>query len=124
MKTPAKDTREIIRTIADKHRVAVRELLGRCKRSAVVRARLEAIRAVKNARPKMSLTALAAIFKKDHTTIAFHLGNLTNRKCRHDPDLLRASLPENPTGSTRGGSRESRGVNGSALNIGPALIRT
>ena len=59
--------------VAHKHGMSFRDLVGASRTKLLVIARDEAIRAVADARPDMSLPAIGRVFKRDHTTILHSL---------------------------------------------------
>lgn len=69
-RTPAK---EIIRLVAAANGLTTADLLSNRRFKAVVEARFDAIKAVADARPDLSLMQIGKIFGKDHTTIIWAL---------------------------------------------------
>lgn len=66
--------REILKAICDFHGVTVEKIMGRNRQRFMTKIRDEAIRAVADARPDMSLPELGRVFDgRDHTTILFSL---------------------------------------------------
>ena len=81
--TPRDTTRAIIREVAERHGVTLADVLGHCRERRVMRARHEAVLAVRQARPRMSLPELGRVFGgRDHTTIL----NSLDRMSRQAPD--------------------------------------
>jgi len=71
MKVPIK---EILQVICDFHGITVTRLMSRNRQRFMTKIRDEAIRAVADARPEMSLPELGRVFDgRDHTTILFSL---------------------------------------------------
>ncbi len=66
--------RQILRVLCDFHGVTVDDLMSRRRQRYLVKIRHEAIRAVADARPDMSLPELGRVFDgRDHTTIMHSL---------------------------------------------------
>ena len=63
--TPVTD---IIKATADKHGVSVAEIMGQRRDRHLIAARHEAMRIAYERRPDMSLSAIARVFRRDHTT--------------------------------------------------------
>lgn len=76
--TPHEATRAIVLGVAKKHRIPIKEVFGPRRFRQFVRARHEAIRAVAEAKPHLSMPQLGAIFSRDHTTILYVLGRRGN----------------------------------------------
>jgi chromosomal replication initiation ATPase DnaA len=71
IKVPIK---EILQSICDFHGVTIQRLMSRDRQRFMTKIRDEAIRAVADARPEMSLPELGRVFDgRDHTTILFSL---------------------------------------------------
>lgn len=62
-------TRNIVCDVANSHGVPIREIMGRTRVAAVVKARHEAIYLVKLEKPALSTTILAKWFDRDPKTI-------------------------------------------------------
>lgn len=70
--------REILKAICDYHCVGLGQLMGRNRQRFMTKVRDEAIRAVADARPDMSLPELGRVFNgRDHTTILHSLRKTT-----------------------------------------------
>ncbi|WP_027039107.1 helix-turn-helix domain-containing protein [Mesorhizobium ciceri] len=70
--------RVILAAICEFHGVTVEQLMGRGRQRFMTKIRDEAIRAVADARPDMSLPELGRVFaNRDHTTILFSLRKTT-----------------------------------------------
>lgn len=65
--------RTILKEVCERRGFGVLDILGPSRRDAVCRVRDEAIRAVANGRPDLSLPAIGRIFKRDHTSILHSL---------------------------------------------------
>ncbi len=61
--------RDIIATVATFHGVEPQDITGASRNRAITRARFDAVRAVAEARPDMSLPMIGRVFNRDHTTI-------------------------------------------------------
>ena len=74
--TPAKD---IVRWVAEMKGVTVDDILGNRRERQFVTARFDAIKAVADARPDLSLSQIGKIFNRDHTTIIHALNKRGGR---------------------------------------------
>jgi hypothetical protein len=70
---PRTDMQELIASIAQKHGLTAADIIGRSRRYKVVRARREAVRAVREARPSLSLVQVGRLFRRDFSTIRHFL---------------------------------------------------
>lgn len=61
--------RALILSIAREHGLTYADMIGKSRRKHIVQARHEAIWAVRDARPDMSLPQIGRLFHKDHTSI-------------------------------------------------------
>lgn len=61
--------RALITEIAEQHGLTYSHIIGPSRSHKVIAARFDAIAAVANARPTMSLNHLGNVFHRDHTTI-------------------------------------------------------
>ncbi len=77
VKTPAK---KIIAQVAALHGLSVREVLSNRRNRPVVEARFDAIKAVADIRPDMSLPQIGRLFGRDHTTILHALRRRGGRR--------------------------------------------
>lgn len=66
---PKASARELIAMVAAWHGLSYGDIIGRSRVYAIVRARQDAMAAVRYAYPHLSLPALAKHFKRDHTTV-------------------------------------------------------
>jgi chromosomal replication initiation ATPase DnaA len=66
IKTPAT---EIIEKVAAFHGLPTEALTGNSRERVIIEARFDAIKAVADTRPDMSLTQIGKIFNRDHTSI-------------------------------------------------------
>lgn len=71
--TPRPSPRDIIRQVAKDHGFTYNDIVGVRRHRALIEPRFLAIRAVADARPDMSLTAIGHAFRRDHTTILHSL---------------------------------------------------
>lgn len=76
VKVPAK---EIIAKVAAMHNMTAAEILSNRRHRPVVEARHDAIKAVADARPDLSLPQIGRIFGKDHTSIIHALNRRGGR---------------------------------------------
>ena len=76
-KTPAK---KIIAQVAAIHGLSVAEVMSNRRNRPVVEARFDAIKAVADIRPDMSLPQIGRLFGKDHTTILHALRRRGGRR--------------------------------------------
>lgn len=81
--TPRDYTRAIIREVTAQYGSSLHEVLGPSRAGNVVKARYAAIRAVAQARPRMSTPELGRIFRRDYSTILHALGRLSRRPSPH-----------------------------------------
>lgn len=70
---PETPAREIIARVAAWHGLTFEDIIGTRHRREWSTARRDAVAAVKMSKPHLSLTQLAIIFDRDHTTILHHL---------------------------------------------------
>lgn len=71
--TPPTSSKEIIARVAAWHGYSYSDIVGISRLKPLIVARKDAIVAVKLAYPRLSLSALGRIFRRDHTTILHHL---------------------------------------------------
>ena len=76
------EIRRIIAEVAERHGLGPRDIIEPGRFGHIAIARHEAVRAVHDRFPVMTCTRLAAIFRRDHTTILFSLGRLRSKKPR------------------------------------------
>ena len=69
----ANSARVIAMTVAARHGMTFELVAGASRNKRIVAVRDEAIRAVADARPDMSLPAIGRVFNRDHTTILHSL---------------------------------------------------
>lgn len=74
---PAK---EIISIVAEKHRMKYEDVVGHRRSHRIVAARWEAMRAIHEMKPWMSVAQIARAFNRDHTTALHALGRLSKTK--------------------------------------------
>lgn len=77
--TPRDTTRAIIREVAERHGVTYRDIIDYDRHGRVMAARHEAILAVRQAKPHMSLPDLGRVFQRDHSTILSSLDRSAKR---------------------------------------------
>jgi len=70
---PESPAREIIARVAAWHGLTFEDIIGKRHRLDWSTARRDAVAAVKMSKPHLSLTQLALVFDRDHTTILHHL---------------------------------------------------
>lgn len=73
MVIPQTELQELVAAIARKHGLTVADLTGPRRFQKLVDARREAMRAVKDARPCLSLTQIGRMFHRDHSVIYYML---------------------------------------------------
>ena len=73
----------VIRQVAKTHGVSVHDLLGRRRAAWLVAARRAAIRAIHDQFDD-SLPMIARLFRRDHTTILYHLRGWKRRRPKGD----------------------------------------
>ncbi|WP_448113090.1 helix-turn-helix domain-containing protein [Mesorhizobium amorphae] len=78
-KTPA---RQIIREVARAHGLTFEEVVGEGLKKKLVEARFDAIKAVADGRPDLSLPQIGYIFNRDHPAIIHALKKRGGRKNR------------------------------------------
>lgn len=78
--SPREILRRDITKIAVKHGTTISEVMRGARHIPVVRARMEAIRHVNAIKPSWSSVRIAEYFGKDHSTVLYALGRLSNRK--------------------------------------------
>lgn len=92
VETPRAKVHRIAAEIGAAHGVTVHEILGSDRRAAVVDARYDTIRRVKEENPAWTTTQLGKLFGRDHTTICYALGACSRkpqpRRVRPLPDAL------------------------------------
>lgn len=67
--TPKAQVRKVIEAVCDRHEITFTDVMSRSRYADVVAARHEAIVAVANAFPWMSLPKIGRVFGRDHTSI-------------------------------------------------------
>jgi len=67
--TPKQQVKQVIEAVCAKHEVTYHDVMGRSRFAEIVAARHEAIVAVAEAFPWMSLPKLGRVFSRDHTSI-------------------------------------------------------
>lgn len=72
--------KEIISIVAEKHLMKYEDVVGPRRTHRVVAARWEAMRAVHEMKPWMSVAQIARVFNRDHTTALYALGRLAKTK--------------------------------------------
>lgn len=72
---PETPAREIISRVAAWHGLAVEDIIGTEHRRAWSTARRDAVVAVRFSRHHLSMTQIARIFERDHTTVIYQLQN-------------------------------------------------
>ena len=79
--TPREVTLVEIQSIATKHEVTLSEIFGKSRRRKIICARNEAIRYVWNKyHPRWSSVEIGRFFGKDHSTILYAAGRLSQRR--------------------------------------------
>ncbi len=68
-----KSPETIITEICERRGVSVRRVRGKRRSMELVAARVEIIRALHAARPKLSLPAIGYLLRRHHTTVLHHL---------------------------------------------------
>ena len=76
----AEETKATIKTIAEKWGVTYEQVLSKSRAREIMFARCEAIRAIRAIRPQMSLPQIGRVFRRDHTSILYHV----NHQCACD----------------------------------------
>jgi len=71
--TPKQQVKQVIEAVCARHEIPYHEVMGRKRFAEIVAARHEAIVAVAEAFPWMSLPKLGRIFGRDHTSIMYAL---------------------------------------------------
>lgn len=71
---------QVVQTVAREHGVAVADIMGRSKARRIAAARYAAIKAVHECHHELSTYRLGRFFNRDHTTIAYALGWLPNKR--------------------------------------------
>lgn len=72
--------KEIISIVAEKHGTKYEDVVGPRRAHRVVAARWEAMRALHELKPRMSVAQIARAFNRDHTTALYALGRLAKTK--------------------------------------------
>ena len=86
--TPVFDHKKIISAVAEKYGISVELILGRRKTGEIVKARHYAVHMVRQLIPELSITEIARIFNRDHTTIMAALQKM-------DTELLESPITKN-----------------------------
>lgn len=92
--SPRDFTLALIAEVAAKHDVTVEDILSASRQNRIVQARREAIWVVRNARPALSYPALGRIFRRDHSTVMYHLAATKRGMMRKAERLTRSQLNE------------------------------
>lgn len=77
--------KNIISTIAERHGMIYEDVVGHRRSHRIVEARWEAMRTLHELKPWMSISQIARVFNRDHTTALYALGRLSKTKGKKCP---------------------------------------